>query len=153
MGAMDTNEGSPTPGPEPEGLRETTASESWALLREGIVGRLAVISDGAPEIFPVNYAVDHGTVVIRTAGGTKHEAARKRRVAFEIDGYDLHAGEAWSVVLKGRAVEVHDVDEAIELMSLPLFPWARGSKPHLLRVVPDSVTGRRFPVVGGARRA
>lgn len=114
---------------------------------------MAVIYDGAPEIFPVNYAVDHGTVVIRTAGGTKHEAARKRRVAFEVDGYDLDAGEAWSVVLKGRAVEVHDVDEAIEVMSLPLLPWARGSKPHLLRVVPDSVTGRRFPVVGGARRA
>lgn len=150
---MDTNQGSSTPGPESQALRETTPAESWALLREGIVGRLAVIYDGAPEIFPVNYAVDHGTVVIRTAGGTKHEAARKRRVAFEVDGYDLDAGEAWSVVLKGRAVEVHDVDEAIEVMSLPLLPWARGSKPHLLRVVPDSVTGRRFPVVGGARRA
>lgn len=153
MNVMNTNQRPPTQGPEPKGLRETTASESWELLRHGVVGRLAVIYEGAPEIFPVNYVVDHGTVVIRTAGGTKHEAAHKRRVAFEVDGYDLDAGEAWSVVLKGRAVEVYDTDEVIEIMGLPLFPWAHGSKPHLLRVVPDSVTGRRFEVVGGARQA
>ena len=152
MVGMNTDQ-RPTPGPGPTGLRETTPPEAWELLREGVVGRLAVIYDGAPEIFPVNYMVDHGTVVIRTAGGIKHEAALKRRVAFEVDGYELEAGEAWSVVLKGRAAEVHDVDEAIEIMHLPLLPWAQGPKPHLLRLVPDSVTGRRFTVVGGARRA
>jgi hypothetical protein len=151
MGDMSTTE-EPNPAPEPGTLRATTASESWDLLRKGVVGRLAVVVDEAPDIFPVNYAVDHGTVVIRTAGGTKHDAARAHAVAFEVDGYELDAGEAWSVVLKGRAVEVFDVDEVIEVMGLPLFPWARGSKPHLLRLVPDSVTGRRFEVVGGARR-
>jgi hypothetical protein len=149
---MDTSQPSRATGPPPEDFHVTTTPESWELLREGVVGRLAVIYDGAPEIFPVNYVVDHGTVVIRTAGGTKHEAARKRRVAFEVDGYDLDRGEAWSVVAKGRAVEVYDVDEAIEVMELPLFPWAGGSKPHLLRLVPDSLTGRRFRVLGGARR-
>jgi nitroimidazol reductase NimA-like FMN-containing flavoprotein (pyridoxamine 5'-phosphate oxidase superfamily) len=150
---MDTEHTHPTEQPDRDNVHVTTAAESWDLLREGVVGRLAVIYEGAPEIFPVNYVVDHGTVVIRTAGGTKHEAARKRRVAFEVDGYDLHAGAAWSVVLKGRAVEVYDVDEAIEVLSLPLIPWAKGSKPHLLRVVPDSVTGRRFDVTGGVTRA
>lgn len=134
-------------------VRATGTAESWELLRGAIVGRLAVISDGAPDIFPVNFAVDHGSVVVRTAGGTKHEAARKRPVAFEVDGYDLDAVEAWSVVLKGRAVEVWDVDEAIEIMHLPLAPWVRGSKPHLLRLAPETITGRRFRVSGGARRA
>jgi hypothetical protein len=153
MDAMSTNEPAPTPGPERGSPRETTAPESWDLLRSGVVGRLAVVVDQAPDIFPVNSAVDHGTVVIRTAKGTKFEAAQKGPVAFEVDGYDLDAGEAWSVVLKGTATEVYDVDEAIEVMGLPLFPWARGAKPHLLRVVPESVTGRRFEVVGGARRA
>jgi nitroimidazol reductase NimA-like FMN-containing flavoprotein (pyridoxamine 5'-phosphate oxidase superfamily) len=133
--------------------RVTSSQESWELLREGVLGRLAVIHDGSPDIFPVNYVVDHGTVVIRTAAGTKHEAAHKRRVAFEVDGYDLDAGEAWSVVAKGRAVEVHDVDEVIEILNLPLFPWASGSKPHLLRLVPDSLTGRRFRVSGGVQRS
>ena len=133
--------------------RETTASQSWDLLRSGVVGRLAVVVDHAPDIFPVNFAVDHGTVVIRTAGGTKFEAAQQGPVAFEVDGYDLDAGESWSVVVKGTAVEVYEVDEAIKVMGLPLSPWAPGSKPHLLRVVPGSVTGRRFEVAGGTRRA
>ena len=153
MSDMDSEGTHPTEQPDRHDVQVTSAAESWDLLREGVVGRLAVIYEGAPEIFPVNYVVDHGTVVIRTAGGTKHEAARKRRVAFEVDGYDLHAGAAWSVVLKGRAVEVYDVDEAIEVLSLPLIPWAKGSKPHLLRIVPDSITGRRFDVAGGVTRA
>jgi len=127
-------------------------SESWDLLRQGVVGRLAVIHDEAPDIFPVNYAVDHGTVVVRTGGGSKYDAAHNQLVAFEVDGYDLDSGEAWSVVLRGRATEAHAVDEAIEMMNLPLFPWAPGSKPHLLRITPDAITGRRFVVTGGARR-
>jgi nitroimidazol reductase NimA-like FMN-containing flavoprotein (pyridoxamine 5'-phosphate oxidase superfamily) len=153
MKGMDTSQSPRAPSAPPDDVRATTRHESWELLREGVIGRLAVIYEGAPEIFPVNYVVDHGSVVIRTAGGTKHEAARKRRVAFEVDGYDLAAGEAWSVVAKGRVVEVDDVDEAIEVMTLPLFPWAGGSKPHLLRLAPDSLTGRRFRVTGGARRS
>jgi nitroimidazol reductase NimA-like FMN-containing flavoprotein (pyridoxamine 5'-phosphate oxidase superfamily) len=137
--------------PTQEGTRECTHQEAWELLREGIVGRLAVIRDGAPDIFPVNYVVDHGTVVIRTNGGTKHQAARNQVVAFEVDGYDIDTGEAWSAVLKGRVTEVKAVDEVIEVMALPLDPWQAGAKPHFLRVTPGSLTGRRFHVRGGAR--
>ena len=161
---MDTNhthqahdtEASPTvPSQVPtdtSGIRTLATHESWELVRAGVVGRLAVVHDDAPDIFPVNYVVDHGTVVIRTAGGTKHAAARNRVVAFEVDGYDLDEAEAWSVVLKGRATEVYAVDEAIDVMALPLLPWAQGNKPHLLRSTPDSVTGRRVAVTGGVRR-
>ncbi|EAP98937.1 hypothetical protein JNB_02175 [Janibacter sp. HTCC2649] len=160
---MDTNQPQPTHDTETSpaaddlssadrsGIRSLTPHESWELVREGVVGRLAVIHDDAPDIFPVNYVVDHGTVVVRTAGGTKHSAARNRVVAFEVDGYDLDSAEAWSVVLKGRASEVYAVDEAIEVMTLPLLPWEQGSKPHLLRLTPDSVTGRRIAVTGGVR--
>ncbi|MEO7269813.1 MAG: pyridoxamine 5'-phosphate oxidase family protein [Knoellia sp.] len=161
---MDTNQPQPThdtgtsptadghSSADPASTRSLAPHESWELVREGVVGRLAVIHDDAPDIFPVNYVVDHGTVVIRTAGGTKHTAARNEVVAFEVDGYDLESAEAWSVVLKGRATEVYAVDEAIEVMTLPLLPWAQGSKPHLLRITPDSVTGRRIAVTGGAQR-
>ncbi len=149
---MDTTHSPPTPEPARAGAHVTTVNESWDLVRQAVVGRLAVISEGAPDIFPVNFTVDRGSVVIRTAGGTKQAAARERDVAFEVDGYDPDSAEAWSVVLKGRAVEVHDVDEVIQVMHLPLAPWTEGSKPHFLRLVPDSVTGRRFQVAGGARR-
>jgi hypothetical protein len=41
------------------------------LLRTSEVGRLAVSITDHPDIFPINYTVDRGTVVFRTAEGTK----------------------------------------------------------------------------------
>ncbi|KGN33292.1 flavin-nucleotide-binding protein [Knoellia sinensis KCTC 19936] len=153
---MDPNETTPAAagagaGAGAGGTRELSPTESWDLLRQGIIGRLAVIHDGAPDIFPVNYAAAHGTVVLRTAAGTKLDAARNQAVAFEVDGYDLERAEAWSVVIRGTAREVTDLDETIAVMRLPLHPWAGGSKPHLLRLLPDTVSGRRIHVVGGVR--
>ena len=149
---MDTNQTSSTRQESTQEIRALAPHECWALVRDSVIGRLAVVHDDVPDIFPVNFVVDHGTVMVRTAGGTKHTAARNRVIAFEVDGYDLTTSEAWSVVLRGRATEVYAVDEAIEAMSLPLVPWAPGSKPHLVRITPDSVTGRRIVVTGGARR-
>lgn len=132
-------------------LPATTLTESWTLLRQGVIGRLAVLVDGAPDIFPVNYAVDHGSIVFRTATGTKRSAARHGPCAFEVDGYDAATGEAWSVVAKGTVHEVHDVDEVIDLLGLALQPWHGSTKPHLMRFVPETVSGRRFPVTPAAR--
>jgi len=118
--------------------------ESWLLLREAVVGRLAVVVDDAPDLFPVNHVVDHGTLVFRTAEGTKLAATVGRQVAYEVDGYDPGSGEAWSVVVKGRASEVHELHDVLEAMQLPLFPWHAAPKPRLVRIEPTSVTGRRF---------
>jgi nitroimidazol reductase NimA-like FMN-containing flavoprotein (pyridoxamine 5'-phosphate oxidase superfamily) len=137
---MDTGAGT--------GIADLTADACWALLRASQVGRLAVIADGLPEIFPVNFVVDHGTVVIRTAPGTKLAAvARGPQVAFEVDGYDAEAGEAWSVVLKGGVTLREGMQEMVDTVALPLFPWHAEPKPSYLRVVPHTVTGRRFAVV------
>jgi nitroimidazol reductase NimA-like FMN-containing flavoprotein (pyridoxamine 5'-phosphate oxidase superfamily) len=122
----------------------------WDLLRQSPVGRLAVVVAGDPDIFPINYVVDHGSVVIRTAAGTKLAASKGRQVAFEADGYDLSDGTAWSVVLKGQAEEILEVSETISAMALPLLPWQEGNKPYFLRVVAASVTGRRLHVRGGS---
>ena len=127
-------------------------AQSWQVLTEHRIGRLAIVIGGEPDIFPVNYVVDHGTVVIRTNGGTKHQAARNQVVAFEVDGYDIDTGEAWSAVLKGRVTEVRAVDEVIEVMALPLDPWQSGAKPHFLRITPGTISARRFHVRGGAQR-
>ena len=129
---------------------ELSPTQSWDLVRSAVLGRLAVAVDG-PDIFPVNHVVDHGTVVFRTAAGTKLMAAVDRPVAFEVDGYDLATASAWSVVIKGYAVEITRRDEALDAMTLPLFPWHQGPKGHFVRIEPESVTGRRFPVTGGVR--
>lgn len=117
----------------------------WMLLRSAEVARLAVSDDGTPDIFPINFVVDHGTIVFRTAQGSKLDAAASNPlVAFEVDGYDAEANEAWSVVIKGRAEEIKQLHERIESLDLPLFPWHDAPKSRFLRIVPDSISGRRF---------
>lgn len=120
----------------------------WMLLRLAEVGRLAVVLDGRPEVFPINFVVDHGSVVFRTAAGTKLAAILARPdVAFEVDGYDSEAGEAWSVVIKGVAKQIKRIEELIETPGLPLFPWHAGPKHQFVRITPEVVSGRRFRVL------
>jgi hypothetical protein len=130
----------------PEGIAILEALTCWQLLGQKEVGRLAVSVSRYPEIFPVNYVVDQRTVIFRTAEGTKLLATViSPSVAFEVDGYDPEAGEAWSVVIKGHAREIpmHDLLDD----TFPLFPWTATPKPRFVRVVPDSITGRRFHVL------
>jgi hypothetical protein len=127
---------------------ELELNACWALLRSAEVGRLAVSVGDRPEIFPVNYVVDHGTVVFRTAEGTKLAGSvLGAAVAFEIDGYDPDAGEAWSVVISGYGREITQLHDLIDTTDLPLFPWHAAPKHRFVRIEPDGVTGRRFRVV------
>lgn len=139
---------------------ELNASQSWGLLRGAVVGRLAVISPDhtQPDIFPINYIVDRGSIVFRTSEGSKLAAARDSSVAFEADGYNPFTGEAWSVVVKGTAREVKKLHEVFDALNLPLFPWHATPKPRILRIEPDLITGRRFhafesPIPACVRRA
>jgi len=127
--------------------------ECWQLVRSAEVGRLAVAIMNQPDIFPVNYVVDHGSVVFRTAEGTKLAAATLgSSVAFEVDGYEPDQGEAWSVVLKGRAVEIEQLHDLLAATDLPLFPWHAPPKPRIVRIEPDLISGRRFHVLDAPAR-
>ena len=76
------------------------------------MGRIALIVDGHPEIFPVNFALERRSIVFRTAGGSKLWAAMTAKpVAFEIDGYDAHEQQAWSVVARGEAQLIESQQE------------------------------------------
>jgi hypothetical protein len=123
------------------------ANACWDLLRGVSVGHLAVLVDGHPEIFPVNYKVDHGSVVFRTGEGTKlHAAARPTAVALEADGTDQDKRTAWSVQIKGHAEVLEPSPELMTGVGLTLFPWQAGHKDHFVRIVPTTVSGRRFTV-------
>jgi len=115
-------------------------------LRHENVGRIAVIVDGHPEVFPVNYAVDaDGGIVFRTDEGTKLDAlTRNSTVAFEIDGLDEQRHLGWSVLAVGKARWVTSTPELAELRKLDLEPWAVGDKVHFVRVAPTKVTGRQI---------
>ncbi len=125
--------------------------ECWALLRTSRVGRLAVWVDEHPDIFPLNYVVDHGTIVFRSGTGTKVSAALSDApVALEVDGYEDASHHVWSVVVKGHAEGICEIDELMNTVYLPLFPWQAGAKDLFIRIVPTRVTGRRFPVADPA---
>jgi len=123
---------------------ELTESECWSLLEGHVVARLAVDVGGQPDIFPINYVVDDGSLVFRTAAGTKLAAAvLSRHVAFEIDGMNTD-GSVWSDAVKGIAPEGTDMEERFAMDDLPLYPWVVSEKPNFVRIEPQSVTGRRF---------
>lgn len=121
------------------------AQECWRLLREASVGRLAVIVGDHPDVFPVNYEVDNESLVFRTGTGTKQQALDAGTpVALEADRVSAEFGVAWSVVVKGQAVRATSTDQAIDAVGRALFPWQGIGKDYLVRIEPESVTGRRF---------
>jgi nitroimidazol reductase NimA-like FMN-containing flavoprotein (pyridoxamine 5'-phosphate oxidase superfamily) len=133
--------------------QELTKSECFALLAREQLGRVAVVDDRGPIVFPVNFVLDRHMVVFRTDEGTKLDAAcRGSRVAFEIDGTDTAAHTGWSVLVRGEATEVTDPAELVRLRKLPLDPWAPGAKTHYVRILPAVLTGRRVWALSDPRR-
>jgi nitroimidazol reductase NimA-like FMN-containing flavoprotein (pyridoxamine 5'-phosphate oxidase superfamily) len=127
--------------------------ECLRLLRGQEVGRLGFVSGGSPHILPVNYAMDGEAIVFATNPGGKLWGATHSPVVFEVDETDRATKSGWSVIAHGLAMEVTEFD-AVDLTqrvtSLAIKPWATGDRPHLVRIIPTSLTGRR---VGTARRA
>ena len=129
----------------PEELAE---SECLDLLRRVAVGRLAVrLTDGGVDVFPVNFVVDHSTVVFCTAAGSKLSSIEDEPiVAFEADHFDWYERTAWSVVVKGSAARVTDRTELLGLVDGELESWQHDRKSFFVRIVPTMTTGRRFTV-------
>jgi uncharacterized protein len=125
-----------------------TFDDCWELLANDIVGRLALVVDGHPEIFPVNYVLQRRSIVFRSAGGSKLWGAQgERPAALEIDGYDPATEEAWSVVARGDTELIGDQAEKDDADALHLEPWQPGPKDFYIRLTPKALTGRRFKVI------
>jgi nitroimidazol reductase NimA-like FMN-containing flavoprotein (pyridoxamine 5'-phosphate oxidase superfamily) len=130
--------------------QELSKSECFELLAREHLGRVAVVDDRGPVVFPVNFVLDRHMVVFRTDAGSKLDAACcGSRVAFEVDGTDAAARTGWSVVVRGEAAEVTGRAELARLRKLPLDPWAPGAKTHFVRILPAVLTGRRISAPGG----
>jgi nitroimidazol reductase NimA-like FMN-containing flavoprotein (pyridoxamine 5'-phosphate oxidase superfamily) len=120
-------------------------SECWDLLGATKIGRVAVMVDGRPEIYPVNFVTQDHTIVFRTEKGSKLRGLLEQpEVCFEIDGTGKELWSGWSVMVKGRAHKVLTGEESAQVARLELRYWAWGQKPHWVRIVPEQVTGRRI---------
>jgi nitroimidazol reductase NimA-like FMN-containing flavoprotein (pyridoxamine 5'-phosphate oxidase superfamily) len=131
----------------PEAVEELSAVACERRLRTTPIGRVGLIVDGHPEIFPVNYTVDEaGDLYFRTDPGAKLDALRHAEtIALEIDGVDEERHSGWSVLVVGRAYRVADPDRLEAVATTGLRPWAAGEKVNVVRLVPDKTTGRYLP--------
>ncbi|MGY1830429.1 pyridoxamine 5'-phosphate oxidase family protein [Geodermatophilus sp. SYSU D01180] len=128
-------------------LQEIPVEECHRLLATQEIGRLGVNAEHHPLIFPVNYAMDGTTIVIRTSPGTKLAAAEHANVSFEVDEIDRRTRSGWSVLVRGVAEVVgpeHRADLVARTRATGLEPWAPGEHGHWVRLIPTAVTGRRI---------
>lgn len=132
-------------GPDAE-LEEIPEEECLEILEQHRLGRIAVVVDGQPQIFPVNYAMSGRIVAFRTGSGTKLSHAPGTKVCFEIDDFDWAGGAGWSVMVQGVAVDATDSFDDVSWAAHAAAPWplAPGAKPFRVAIEPSRITGRRF---------
>lgn len=121
-------------------------AECVRLLTSETVGRLGFVHEGSPEVLPVNYVMDGDAVVFATNTGMKLWDATRSPVVFEVDCVDSSSRSGWSVVVHGLAQEVTTADAPVlteRLAALHLRPWVEGDRPHLVRIAPTAITGRK----------
>ncbi len=123
-----------------------SAEQCWHLLRTQRLGRVVINVGGRPHLFPVNYATGERAIVFRTAPGAKLDHGPGSISCFEVDAYDPHTLEGWSVMAFGRLEDITDAqDEASQaLRTLAVRPVAPGAKLHWIALRVEELSGRHF---------
>lgn len=115
--------------------QELSSGECRKLLAGRRLGRVAVIDDDGPAMFPVSYAVDRDAVLFRAADWPKLPA----QIVLQVDDLDETGGSGWSVTVRGEAIEVDEPNELDDLRRLHL----RGDGGYV-RVHKASIRGHRI---------
>lgn len=131
---------------------ELTLSECLGFLSGTAIGRIAVVSNGYPLVFPVNYKlVERSTggpvIVLRTRPGSTIDSSGEA-VGFQIDGIDTGVDAGWCVLVRGALHHVPIAELADLLPFADPHPWAAGRDSWLV-IAPVTITGRRI-VAGDA---
>jgi nitroimidazol reductase NimA-like FMN-containing flavoprotein (pyridoxamine 5'-phosphate oxidase superfamily) len=131
-------------------IEELSEDQCLKLISGGGIGRIAYVGRFGPAVLPVNYALQDGAVVFRTAAnGPLDEdlrtgiAGADYKVAFEIDSIDLPTRQGWSVLIQGPAHHVTGAGEDA-VRRAGIESWAPGDRELFVRIVPSRVTGRRI---------
>ena len=131
--------------PSPPVVTKLMPAECHRLIAAGGIGRIAFCTTSGPVVLPVNFAVVASTIVIRTAEGTAVEGHAYEQVAFEVDHIDEALSRGWSVLVRGRARRVaHPAELEIVRRDAAIWPWPGGDRDVYVRIVPDTITGRRI---------
>jgi nitroimidazol reductase NimA-like FMN-containing flavoprotein (pyridoxamine 5'-phosphate oxidase superfamily) len=126
-------------------LVHLTRAECEELLGTADLGRLGVLVDGKPEVFPVCHVYVDGAIAFPTSDSTKmHAALEWPYVGFEVDGIEDDGMTGWSVMVTGRAEEIEDRAEQERLAALRAVPWRTSPSLRWIRIVPAEISGRRI---------
>ncbi len=130
-------------------LEQLPRDECLRLMASVSVGRIVYTRRALPAVELVNFALDHGDIIIRTDSGGKLAAATQHSVvAFEADRLDVDQQAGWSVTAIGQSREVTDPVEISQLEDMGLSSWAPGRRDHFIRISPEILNGRRLRVSG-----
>ena len=130
-------------------LEQLSRDECLLLMASVSVGRIVYTRRALPAVELVNFAFDHGDIIIRTDSGGKLAAATQHSVvAFEVDLLDADEQAGWSITAIGKSREVTDPAEIGQLQKIGLTSWAPGVREHFIRISPEILNGRRHRVSG-----
>ncbi len=132
-------------GPAPQQL---SRDDCLRLMASVSMGRIIYTRQALPAVELVNFALDHGDIVIKTDGDGKLAAATRHTVvAFEADCLDAEQA-GWSVTAIGPSREVTDPEDIGRLQKIALSSWTHGIREHFIRVSPEMLNGRRLRAHG-----
>src|ERR1700684_3240762 len=119
-------------------LEQLSRDECLRLMESVSVGRIVYTRRGLPAFELVNFAFDHGDIIIRTDRGGKLAVATQHSiVAFEADRLDADQRAGWSVTAIGQSWGVTAPAEIGQLQASGLTSWARGVREHFIRISPE----------------
>jgi uncharacterized protein len=126
-------------------LQRLTRDQCLTLMASVPVGRIIYTRRALPAVELVNFAIDHGDIVIRTDRSGKLAAAtRGAVVAFEADQVDVAGQSGWSVTAVGPSSEVTDPGELARLRTIGLRSWVPGERDHFICISPVMLNGRHL---------
>ena len=130
-------------------IEELDEDQCLNLIPRSGIGRIAYTGRFGPAVLPVNYTLQGGAIVFRTAEhGPLDEDLRTGianadyKVAFEIDDIDPAGRRGWSVLIQGPAHHVTGAEEDAARRT-GVETWAPGDRELFVRIVPSRITGRR----------
>jgi uncharacterized protein len=119
---------------------ELSTGDCELLLASQEIGRIAVVDNGFPLVFPINYRMASfgGKLVIAIRTRTDNVIDRLGRpVCFEIDGIDASHDGGWSVLVRGTLVESSPDPD------LDTRPINSEGRDAWRVIVPTHISGRR----------
>lgn len=127
-----------------QGLDVLSSEECAELVAGEEIGRVGFNQRGQTIILPVNYAFIAGSVLFRTAPGSKLDIALiGGPTSFEVDAWDAETRSGWSVLIKGRSAEVTDEWVVSLAEHFGVEPWAdQIPRDHWVRISVDEISGR-----------